>query len=321
MRTDSNKKRAYSWLSRVKMPPQNGVPPAQPVAVPAPIAQPVPVGPIKAIHLIPQYDDAGEQQLWEAFISVPEELRKRSAIRSVLIHRYYDDAMKLAYSFCKRRMPAYSLTNIDDLKSQASIGLIQAVDRYQPACGVKFAVYARDRINGSMIDGLRTMQDYPRMIARNRREMRPKIEELRHQLGYEPTIDDICKRYGEDLRGILEDPLFKTGVFNQYEVSSDNSEGGPTESLERMPDHRKPPRDISEMIDGETVILSFFDEIKRPDLKTIVYGYYFLGVINKLLARSQKTSISTIGNRRNEAIKLLRKRFSKEELRAIFYDE
>ena len=44
---------------------------------------------------------------------------------------------------------------LDDLIGAGTIGLIQAVDRFQPSRGLQFATYAKHRIRGAMLDFLR----------------------------------------------------------------------------------------------------------------------------------------------------------------------
>jgi RNA polymerase sigma factor for flagellar operon FliA len=48
-----------------------------------------------------------------------------------------------------------SCVTLDDLIGAGTIGLIQAVDRFQPSRGLQFATYAKHRIRGAMLDFLR----------------------------------------------------------------------------------------------------------------------------------------------------------------------
>jgi RNA polymerase sigma factor for flagellar operon FliA len=76
--------------------------------------------------------------------------------RAALIERY----LPLARSLARRvRMVGSPLSDSDDLASAAVLGLIDAVDRFEPGRGVPFEAYAALRIRGSIIDELRRVDE------------------------------------------------------------------------------------------------------------------------------------------------------------------
>ena len=68
------------------------------------------------------------------------------------------------------RVPTGALIGRDDVESAALIGLIDAVDRYDPARGVPFEGYAGLRIRGAVLDELRRVDDHTRDERRKARE-------------------------------------------------------------------------------------------------------------------------------------------------------
>jgi RNA polymerase sigma factor for flagellar operon FliA len=79
--------------------------------------------------------------------------------RCKLIERY----APLATSVARRmRVPTGALMGHDDVESAAIIGLIDAVDRYDPDRGVPFEGYAGLRIRGAILDELRRLDDRTR---------------------------------------------------------------------------------------------------------------------------------------------------------------
>src|SRR4051812_14729469 len=66
----------------------------------------------------------------------------------------------------------------EDLLSYGTIGLIQAVDRFDPGQGVKFETYAIRRIQGSILDGIRGLQVLSRDAARRARSVEQAIDRL-----------------------------------------------------------------------------------------------------------------------------------------------
>jgi RNA polymerase sigma factor FliA len=90
------------------------------------------------------------------------------ASRCALIERY----TPLATSVARRmRVPTGALMGRDDVESAALIGLINAIDRYDPDRGVPFEGYAGLRIRGAILDELRGLDDHTRGERRRAREV------------------------------------------------------------------------------------------------------------------------------------------------------
>src|SRR2546425_9472739 len=98
-----------------------------------------------------------------------------------------------------RRMAASMPNSIDigDLVQDGVIGLIDAAHRFDDGRGIKFETFAERRVRGAMIDALRR-DAWPRGVRRQRRELETAREELRRELGHEPSIADLAKRVGSD---------------------------------------------------------------------------------------------------------------------------
>jgi RNA polymerase sigma factor for flagellar operon FliA len=87
--------------------------------------------------------------------------------------------------------------DIGDLVQDGVIGLIDAAHRFDEARGIKFETFAERRIRGAMIDALRK-DAWPRGVRRQRRELEAAREELRRELGHEPSLADLAARVGSD---------------------------------------------------------------------------------------------------------------------------
>ena len=77
------------------------------------------------------------------------------------------------------------------------IGLIDAACRFDEARGIKFETFAERRVRGAMIDALRR-DAWPRGVRRQRRELEAAREQLRRELGAEPSLADLAARVGSD---------------------------------------------------------------------------------------------------------------------------
>jgi len=86
---------------------------------------------------------------------------------------------------------------LGDLVQDGMIGLIDASHRFDESRGIKFETFAERRVRGAMIDALRK-DAWPRGVRRVRRELEAAREELRRELGSEPSLADLAKRVGTD---------------------------------------------------------------------------------------------------------------------------
>ena len=98
-----------------------------------------------------------------------------------------------------RRVAATMPHSIDigDLVQDGVIGLIDAAHRFDEARGIKFETFAERRTRGAMIDALRK-DAWPRGVRRQRRELEAAREELRRELGHEPSLADLAAKVGSD---------------------------------------------------------------------------------------------------------------------------
>lgn len=98
-----------------------------------------------------------------------------------------------------RRMAASMPNSIDlgDLVQSGMIGLIDAAHRFDESRGIKFETFAERRVRGAIIDALRR-DAWPRGVRRMRRQLEAAREELRRELGHEPSISDLAARVGSD---------------------------------------------------------------------------------------------------------------------------
>src|SRR6202166_5333417 len=83
-----------------------------------------------------------------------------------------------------------------DLVSYGLLGLIGAIERYEPDRDVKFETYAIARIRGQIIDELRALDWVPRSVRSRAREIERAIAELEAKLGTAPTDEQIAAKIG-----------------------------------------------------------------------------------------------------------------------------
>ncbi len=90
----------------------------------------------------------------------------------------------------------------DELRSFGFLGLVSAVENYDPDGGVPFPRYAKLRIRGSVIDELRAMDWAPRSVRARSRELDRIRETLQQSLNRVPTEQEVAVEAGTDVQGL-----------------------------------------------------------------------------------------------------------------------
>jgi len=115
-----------------------------------------------------------------------------------------------------------------DLASYGLIGLMGAIERYDPNRDVKFETYAIARIKGSIIDELRAMDWVPRSVRARARDVERAIADLEARLMRAPTDEEIAEKLGiseDDLNASLTE-ISRSSIAALDELWTINSSGG-----------------------------------------------------------------------------------------------
>ena len=95
------------------------------------------------------------------------------------------------------RLPA----NIEmrDLINAGVLGLLDAVDKFEPERGVKFKTYAEVRIRGAILDSLRNLDWAPRSLRKKSKDLERIYADLSQKLGRPATDEEVSEAMGEDI--------------------------------------------------------------------------------------------------------------------------
>ncbi len=96
----------------------------------------------------------------------------------------------------KVTVPDHPLASAEDLESAGLVGLVEALDRYDPVHGATFMTYAYLRVRGAIVDYLRSL-DVLSLDKRKRvAAAGATAEELRQERGGEPSDREVADRLG-----------------------------------------------------------------------------------------------------------------------------
>ena len=128
------------------------------------------------------------QALWQDYRRTRDQ-----ALRDRLILTYAP-----LVKFVAGRLGATLPAHVDeqDLVSYGLLGLIGAIERFDPDREIKFETYAISRIKGAIIDELRSLDWVPRSVRTRAREIERAIAELERRLHRAPTDEEIAAKVG-----------------------------------------------------------------------------------------------------------------------------
>ena len=131
------------------------------------------------------------------------------AIREQLVLQY---APLVKYVAGRLAIMLPRVMDSDDVISSGVLGLIEAIDRYDPTTGVKFETYAISRIRGAILDELRSLDWIPRSARQRSQEIAKAFTRLEAEYGRPPTDEEVAK----DLK--LAAPQKKAYIMKGLEV-------------------------------------------------------------------------------------------------------
>ena len=121
-----------------------------------------------------------------------------------------------------------------DLVSDGVIGLMDAIDKFDPARGLQFQTYAVSRIRGAIVDGLRASDWVPRSVREKIRDITAAQTRLEHKLGRVPSDREVAAELQipvRELRKMYSDTSHTSVVSFEATGPSDDNEPRATTDL------------------------------------------------------------------------------------------
>jgi RNA polymerase sigma factor for flagellar operon FliA len=163
-----------------------------------------------------------------------------------------------------------------DLVSYGLLGLIGAIERYDPSRDIKFETYAIARIKGAIIDELRALDWVPRSVRSRAREIERAIAELEAKTGQAPTDEQIAEKIGisvDELEESLTD-IGRSSIAALDELWSVSGDGDQISLMDTIEDETGPRPDTA--LDQTEMREALADAIARlPEREKLVVTLYY----------------------------------------------
>jgi RNA polymerase sigma factor FliA len=195
--------------------------------------------------------------------------------------------------------------SLDDLISTGTIGLISAIDHFDPAQNVKLKTYAEYRIRGAILDGLRGLDWAPRAKRKLGRQIEGAIVAAEQRLGRVPTEEEIA---GE-LRISIEEYrawLVDTENLQIGEIDFASAEGENLNLLKFVSDDESPqPGQLLERAELESLLAQQISRLPKVE-KTVLSLYFYEEMSLREIGQIMYLHVSRISQLKTQAILRLR---------------
>ena len=218
--------------------------------------------------------------LWKEFAE-----KRDPALREQLVLQYTPLVKFVVNSMS---MPLPRVTDMEDIMGYGIIGLVHAVDRFDPSRGVKFETYAIQRIRGAMIDALRDLNVHSRSTIAKIRGVERSIDELIPKLQRYPSNEEVAEHMHlsvEEVTQIVAESNLTFVSLDRPMLFDDGDEGltladtlkeerlpDPDEAVERQELRHMLVEAIGSLTEREKLVLSLYyiDEVSPLEIAEIL---------------------------------------------------
>ena len=197
------------------------------------------------------------EQVWKDYREKDDK-----ALRDRLVLQY-SPLVKYVAGRLRTRMP--DSVDQDDLVSDGVLGLMDAIERFEPSRGLSFQTFAVPRIRGAIIDGMRAMDFVPRSVRDKLRVVQRAHVALEERLGRSPEDTEIAKEVGipvQQLRDLSRQANSNHANLDDFDLADE---------LSSAADHQVEQGDVN------ASLMRVVDQLAERD-QVIIALYYFEGL-------------------------------------------
>jgi RNA polymerase sigma factor FliA len=226
----------------------------------------------RAVSATPEKVEQGSTRLWSEF--------KRTGSRTLRneLIEHYSPFVKYVAGRVMAGLPRHF--DEDDLISYGIIGLIDAIERFEPDRNLRFETYAIPRIKGAIIDELRSIDWVPRSVRSKARAIEQAVTHLEATLRRTPTEAEVAAELqmtSEDFHAAVR-KISSSGMMALDEVLRGGSDRADRSTLgESLPDRSFGPMDTLEAKESKQALLEAVEDMGERD-RTVLTMYYYGGM-------------------------------------------
>lgn len=206
------------------------------------------------------------------------------------------------------RLPAS--VELDDLIQAGTIGLLNAIDNYDPTAGASFKTHVVQRIRWAMLDELREYDWAPRSLRRRARDVAEAIRTIEQRKGQSATEQEIARELDlsqEEYRKILSD----TNASHLFSLEELTEMRGSTPETEQEEHQQLDP--VAQLISDELRSRVTAAILDLPEREQLILNLYYQQKLNlKEIGAVINVGESRVCQLHSQAIARLRVRLARE---------
>jgi RNA polymerase sigma factor FliA len=241
---------------------------------------------------------AGYAKAYEAAI-------QQDAGREQLILEHLPQIKYIAHRI-STKLPSH--VELNDLVSAGVLGLLDAVEKFDPSRGVKFKTYAELRVKGAILDSLRNLDWAPRSLRKRSKDLEKTYKELEQRLGRPATDKEVSDELGITLDEFYEliDQIkgLNLGSFHDLAPQEDDRNGEPL--VKYIPDApQMDPFFVFQKSELRDLLAVAIDSLPKKE-RLVVSLYYFDELTMKEIGKVLGVNESRVSQLHTKAMLRLR---------------
>jgi len=209
------------------------------------------------------------------------------------------------------KLPSH--VELNDLVSAGVLGLLDAVEKFDPTRGVKFKTYAELRVKGAILDSLRNLDWAPRSLRKRSKDLEKVYKELEQKLGRPASDKEVCDELGISLDEFYElvDQIKGLNLGSFHEMASQEDDRNSEPLIKYIPDApQMDPFFIFHKSEIRSLLGSAIDALPKKE-RLVVSLYYFDALTMKEIGKVLGVNESRVSQLHTKAMLRLRTKLRK----------
>jgi RNA polymerase sigma factor for flagellar operon FliA len=242
--------------------------------------------------------------------TVKNIVKNDAAYRDQLITEYLPYVKRIVHRIAVH-LP--STIDIDDLMNVGVIGLIQAVDRYDPSRDNKFMTYAVFRIKGAVLSELRSRDFLSRSNRRKIRDLETACSKLEQKLGRDVDDEEVAQELGIAVEQVYRTKQMSSISFISFEELGFSSRDEKEKLLSYLIDNDDNALTLTRLKELKDAVARFIEQLPEKE-KLVISLYYLEELTMKETGKVLNITESRVSQIHSQAILRLRAKLKKEKL-------
>ncbi len=204
---------------------------------------------------------------------IPPTLKEQIVLDHTPLIRYIVNRIAI-------RLPSH--IDLDDLHNTGVIGLMDAIDKYDPDKNCKFKTYAEFRIKGAILDQLRSLDWVPRSVRQKSRRLERAYGEVEQRLGRTASEDEVADSLGIQIDKFHEllNQVRGISLVNLEEIRGTNADGDRAGTFADIVEdvHSENPFASLKLTEGKQLVADTIGTL--PEKERLVISLYYYEDLN-----------------------------------------